>query len=305
MDEEKSRETAELIVSVFVDFTLPKVNIQRNSEDDFLKDLVEGSNVARKILLTTSQIVNTSLPPEKSDILLGNLVRAYKLYDSYILLIIEKRAEIALILLRCLVENIINFEYLIKNIDTDIFTKYKKASLAQEKDLKELVIEDLVHGVPQDLEPLSKRILTSIEETFKRNEISDEEKFDKGWGVDKKHSKIKDKAKDIGFDRIYEIIFRNTSGSIHGDWHDIDFNHLERTKNEFGQRNPNGHFIVPRPQMFSITVLLMESVKKYWELMEDKDFNSKINEVIVWFRDMDKEHEEFLQKELINDINKK
>lgn len=296
MDEKQSKETAELIVSAFTDFTLPEVNAQRNSENDFLRDLVDGSNAARKILLTTSQIVNTSLSPEKSDVLLGNLVRAYKLYDSYIFLIVEKRAEIAMILLRCLVENIINFEYLIKNINTEVFKKYKKASLAREKDLRELMIKDLARGIPQELEPLSKRILASIEETFRRSEISDEEKFNKKWGIKKEHLTTEGKAKDIGLERIYELIFKNTSGNIHGDWHDVDFNHLEREKNEFGQRNPNGRFIIPSPQMFSVTVLLMESVKKYWELLGWNEFNPRIDSIIDWFKNMDHAHEEFLQK---------
>lgn len=296
MDEKQSKETAELIVSAFTDLTLPQIDAQRNSENDFLRDLVEGSNVARKILLTTSQIVNTSLLPEKSDVLLGNLVRVYKLYDSYIFLIVEKRAEISMILLRCLVENIINFEYLIKNINTEVFKKYKQASLAREKDLRELVIKDLTRGILQELEPLSKRILASIEETFRRSEISDEEKFYKKWGIKKEHLTTEGKAKDIGLERVYEVIFKNTSGSIHGDWHDIDFNHLERDKNEFGQRNPNGRFIIPSPQMFSITVLLMESVKKYWELLGRDEFNPRIDVIIDWFKNMDSIHEKFLQR---------
>jgi len=305
MDETESKKTAELIVSVFTDFTLPKVDIERNSESDFLKDLVDGSNAVRKILLATSQLVNTSLLPEKSDVLVGNLVRIYKLYDSYILLITEKRAEIAMILLRCLMENIINFEYLIKHINTDIFTKYKKASLAREKDLRELVVKDLARGVPQEVGSLSKRILGIIEETFKRNEIFDEEKFDKEWGIDKRHLTTKGKAEDIGFDRIYEFIFKNTSGNIHGDWHDIDFNHLKRERNEYGQRNPNGRFIIPSPQMFSVSILLMESVKKYWELLGCFDFNPRIDGIIDWFKNMNRAHEEFLQKQLVNNINKK
>lgn len=293
---EENIKIAEKIVSIFTDFVLPDIGRTRDSENDFLKDLTDASNIVRKILLTTCLIQNTTLEGEKSDILLGNLVRIFKLYDTYIFLIVEKKAEMAFILLRCLTENLINFEYLVKYIDTDIFEKYKKASLLHEVNLKNWINDDINSGIASKELPILKRIFKSIEETFNRSGIAEEEEdFYSRWGIKKEHFTLEGKAKDLGFERIYKFIFKNMSGSVHGDWHDIDFNHLEREKTEFNQRIPKTNFCLPTPQMFTISILVLEAIKKYWKLLGFSDFDDKINKIVEWFKSIDQKHEIYLQ----------
>lgn len=295
-NEKTETKKLEAMAGVFTDFSLPETKKERKTEGEFMKDLVEVGNIVRKILLASSQAVSLQIPAHKAEILAGHVARLFKLYDTYIFLIVEKRTEVAFVILRCLTETLINFEYLLKYLDTDIFDKYKRASLSFERDLKELVLSDLEKGiVPETLQPLPHRILKSIEETFKRSAIEEDgENFQKKWGIKKEHLSLEGKAKDLGLERVYKLIFQNTSACIHGSWHDIDFYHLKREKGESGVRESNPKFQEPRPQMLSPSTLVLEAVMRYWGILGVSDFNPKIQEIINWFKEMDAQHEDFL-----------
>jgi hypothetical protein len=206
---------------------LPLITKERNSNNDFMVDLVAVANDVRKAVILIAGIVSQKeIEPEKLDILRGHLVRIYKLYDTFTFLIVERRTEIAFIVLRSLAETIINLNYLIKYFDTDIYKKYKRASLAYEKQLENIVLRNIQKR--NNKLPIEKRMLESINKTYKRSHLDnlEEKELEKTkWGLEKKHLEISGKAEDVGLYPIYELVFKISSHYVHGSWHELDFDH--------------------------------------------------------------------------------
>src|SRR3989338_2553491 len=144
---------------------LPPIVKDRKSNDDFMVDLIKVANdVNKAIILVSGVIAQKNIDLKKQDVLRGHLVRLYKLYDSYVFLIVKRRTEIVFIILRTLAETIINLHYLLKYIDTDVHKKYKRASLAYEKKLEESILSNILNR--KNKLPIEKRMLKSIANTF-------------------------------------------------------------------------------------------------------------------------------------------
>lgn len=293
-----SKKTAEKIVEAFTDFTLPVIKKEEKTNNDFMKDLVKVSNIVRRILLTSSQICSTQIPAYKAEILAGHMVRIFKLYDTYILMIVEKRGELAFIISRCLTETIINFEYLLKYLNTEVFKKYKRASLSLDRKFKKFMV-DYYRERGLGPKPLQDKMVKSLNKTFKRSGLRLEENELKKteWGLKKEHLKISGKAKDVGLYEIYELIFKRTSAHVHGSWHDLDFNHLSPKKDKSGMRYPNVKFMEPMPHMlFAPSIMALNATIKYWNMIGFNDFNPRIQKVIEWFQNMAEQHKDYLIK---------
>lgn len=71
---------------------LPSIDKGRKTNDNFMTDLVKVANDVNKAIILVSGIVpQKPIDADKFDILRGHLVRMFKLYDSFLFLIVNKR----------------------------------------------------------------------------------------------------------------------------------------------------------------------------------------------------------------------
>lgn len=281
---------------------LPSIDKERKSNDDFMSDLVKISNEVNKAIILVSGVVpQKNINPEKLDVLRGHLVRLYKLFDSYIFLIVKRRTEITFIILRTLAETIINLHYLLKHIDTDVYKKYKRASLAYENRLQENILQNILKR--GEKLPIEERMLKSIKNTFLRSgfhNLEGEELKKTQWGLQKGHLEISGKAKDVGLYAIYENIFITSSHFVHGSWHELDFHHLEREKDSQGSRQPQTRYTNPKPQLIeAVSIFILDVLQKYLEVVTEngehaKEVKNYLGTLAQWFADMSRRHEEYL-----------
>lgn len=283
---------------------LPEVNRERKTNDDFMGDLIRVANdVNKAIILMTGVVPQKDVGHEKLDVLRGHLVRMFKLYDTYIFLIIERRTETAFIILRSLAETVINFLYLLKHVDTDVYKKYKRASLVYEKHLEDSILGN-IRDRKEEL-PIEKRMLKSITNTFLRSglgHLEEKELKKTQWGLDKQHLETSGKAKDIGLYSIYEYLFKTSSHFVHGSWHELDFHHLEQTTDRRGTRPPQMRYTTPKPQLLeAVSIFVTEALQQYLSTIVEESNNTKelkdyLNKISKWFFDISQEHEKYLHK---------
>lgn len=281
---------------------LPQVDKSRKSNDDFMTDLVRvGNEVNKAIILVSGVIPQKKISLDKLDVLRGHLVRLYKLFDTYSFLIVERRSETAFIILRTLAETIINLRYLLKHIDTDVYKKYKRASVAYEKQLEASILKNILE---RDSElAIETRMLKSIKKTISRSKLADLEEMElkkTQWGVKQQDLEVSGKAKDVELYVIYENIFKTSSHFVHGSWHELDFYHLEQKKDNLGARLTKMHYTAPRPQLLeSISIFTLQTLQEYLKVLIESgnqadEINDYLNKISKWFIEMSSKHEEFL-----------
>ena len=111
---------------------------------------------------------------------------------------------------------------------------------------------------------------------------------------------VSGKAKSVGLYGIYEFVFRTSSHFVHGSWHDLDFNNLEKKKDKRGVRLPNLNYMNPIPQLLETgPVLVLRVIQEYLSnILENNDETEKLKnyleKISKWFFEMSDEHEKFL-----------
>lgn len=289
------------------DFNIPRteVNVEEikkyDSEEEFMSLAVGLLKEVRKIssILSCTYRLDEKNNPRKwkrNEAVLGGLmVRLVKLQTGLLDQICQKRLEIVNILFRCLCENIINLEYLLKRSKDDLFDEYIEFSLREEKRLQNKIEKNIAERGYEI--PIETRMKHSINHAFKISSFSSEqidEKKWKPWG-----EKIYERAKKIGMEEIYFAAFSLPSHAVHGNWQDLITYHLEHEKGEF---SPKLHWGNPRPQpLFAVSFLSAKVNKKYSnEIIPDCSDKDKINkildDIIVRISVADELHEQFLQK---------
>lgn len=285
----------------FPSVDLPDLNRTRSSNGDFMTDLIIVTNeVNKKIILVSGIVTDKNLNSQKINILRGHLVRLYKLYDSYLFLTVEKRTEIALIILRTLSEAVINFGYLIKHYNTDVFEKYMRVALVYDLKLKSSIRSNQAER--QNTLGIEDRMLKSIEDAQKRSGISagGNDVSKTKWGLQKEHLNTEGKAKDTGLEAIYKYIFTSSSDNIHGSWHELDFHHLKQSEDASQIRDLDYSYTVPKPQMLeSISIVITDVLIQYINLIcsdcDDKTkLQSDLDKIKTWLYGIASKHEDYL-----------
>jgi len=288
------------------DFNIPRteVNIEEikkyDSEEEFMSLVVELLKEVAQIssILSCTYRLDEKNNPRKwkrNEAVLGGLmVRLVKLQSGLLDQICQNRLEIANILFRCLCENIINLEYLLKRSTDDLFDEYIEYSLREEKRLLNKIEKNIVERGYEI--PIETRMKRSINRAFKISSFSTEqvdEKKWKPWG-----EKIYERAKKTGMEDIYFATFSLPSHAVHGNWQDLITYHLEHEKGEFSPKLQWGY---PSPQpLFAVSFLSAKVNKDYSnEIIPDCSDKDKINKIldefIVRISVADDLHEQFLQ----------
>lgn len=271
---------------------LPELSKDRINEDHFMEDIIEASNIVAKYLVLVSSIHPTKkLDHHYQGVIMGHMVRLYKLFDSFLYLTVDMRSETATIMLRCIVDTGINLSFLLEEDEPEIIKKYMKSSLTVEKKLWDQIHE----RKGETLLPIEKRMLDSVQATFKRAEIE----IDSVTGKDMKWcGSTYDKALKTDMISLYENVFRGCSHNIHGTWHDLEFNHIYEKDGNF---KPLIEYTRPRPQSVEVAsiICLIVTIKYLNKILDENSANlvrDNLNLLIEWFLELQNLHESWIQK---------
>jgi hypothetical protein len=271
---------------------LPEINKTRTSDDDFVSDLVIASNLVLKfIVIAASVIPNKSFKKIEQGILLSHMVRLFKLYDSFLLLICENKFEIAILTARPIAETSIVLKYLLLNINEETCDKFIKSSLAYEKKLYDLIQKN-IKG--RDTLPIEKRMLQGIANNFSKTKFTiDNINFqnDKKW-----HENLSVLARKVGLEHYYETVYRVGSGAEHGTWQHLEMYYVHEQPEHY---EPQIEYASPSPKLLeAVNYICLNATQDYiMNISPDKVFLELIQTMIKWHQDIGMKHEEFLKNE--------
>ena len=253
----------------FEDFDIPKANVNVHEIRNYISDdqfLNLGIEIFKEIGITTSILSHgvkqdQNLHPRKwnrnEGILGGLMVRLSKIQKAMLEHTCKKEMEIVSILLRTVLETLINLKYLIGKNSPKLFDEYVEHSLREGKRLLLKVnqfIEERGHEIPLD-----KRVKKGIEWSFKfsgmtPNQVNEKDK--QTWG-----ESIFKKAKAVGWGDYYTMLMGIPSHSVHGNWQDLLHFHITMENGEFF---PQGKFTLPRPTFLLTVCGLFADINKIY-----------------------------------------
>ena len=177
-------------------------------------------------------------------VLVGHLVRLYKLISALLDQTCQHRRETSFIFARLAFECIVNTMFLIKNDRSEIVNSYIEHSMRHEKRLREKIRTNIA-ARGGEVWPIEKRMLASIERSAKKSGVDlDAINPPKNWAG----KNLFQKAEDVGLDEAYLGAFAGPSHSVHGNWQDLLEYHLE---DESGGFMSDFSWHPPRPQLLT------------------------------------------------------
>lgn len=200
----------------------------------------------------------------------GNMVRQYKLLDSFLDQVCQRRDETSMILARLVFETTVNIRFLIKNFSKSLIDSYVAYSLRHERKLRDKIHKAIQarNGV---ILPIEDRMLQSIERAAKSAQIELDDidlKDKRPWGG----KNTFDKARDVDLEELYLAAFGGGSHSIHGNWQEIYANHVEW--DGIADFKPKLNWRTPRPQMVTTLALVInETLKIYFQFIGEDELS--------------------------------
>jgi hypothetical protein len=159
----------------------------------------------------------------------GPMVRLTKLQRGLYDAMCADHLEIAVILMRCLGETALNIEYLLRLGSDSLYDDYVEYSLREEKRLVNLIDENIAKR-GQAL-PIETHMKSSAMHWFEVSGVNFDQvnaKSYQPWG-----EKIYQRAKKIESEMLYRTGFSLQNHSIHGNWQDLLWFHLEKHDDGF------------------------------------------------------------------------
>jgi hypothetical protein len=268
-------------------FKLPQTNKEWKNNDEFMTDIINVSNMVIEYLRVICELKPTKeLDLDYYTVIMGHMIRLYKLYDSLICLSVYKGIEVSAILFRSIIETSINLHFILESKDVDI---YKKNSLKTEKRLWDEINENKCDPPL----PIEKRMLESIKQTFDREEI-DINAFESKRDI---WDNLYDRAKKTDNLRLYGS-FRGGSHFVHGTWHDLKFHQLIEKSDHY----ESAIFYTPsKPQSVDPATLicLQASISYINEILDGSvydELKKNLNLINNWFINIEFEHENWINK---------
>ncbi|MEN6586596.1 MAG: DUF5677 domain-containing protein [Sulfuricella sp.] len=182
-------------------------------------------------------------------VLVGHLVRLYKLISALLEQTCQHRRETSFIFARLAFECIVNMMFLIKNDRSEITQSYVEHSMRHEKRLRDRTRANIA-ARGGEAWPIEERMLTSIETSATKSGVDlDQISPPKNWAG----KNLFEKAQEVGLAEAYLGAFGGPSHSVHGNWQDLLEYHLETEADGF---TPNFGWHQPRTQLLTTTALL-------------------------------------------------
>lgn len=177
----------------------------------------------------------------------GNLTRLIKLNTSFLQNICERKLEICYILDRCIAETVINTKYMLVEAEERVKRNFIKHSLITERELWETILSNIKER-GGDVLPIEERMKISIQNSFDKSDFEiDEVSRSSKW------KSIKSRADLVAGEMFYGVFYGISSHSVHGNWQDILFNHLNKIDDGF---EVNLDWNRPRPQIVEAVIAL-------------------------------------------------
>ena len=210
---------------------------------------VETGNHLRKLAIATfgSMTEEEAAAGEETfelhdAVIVGHMVRIYKLYDQLVYFVAEDKGEIASIFSRLLFEAYVIMKYLIVKgaSSTDNFIKVSfKSTVRQYNFIKGLEAQ-------RPLTDIETRIIQKIENRLKNVGLNASElSANKSWNLDGLTFKaivdfLSQRDPNSRFWALsYDFLYGNMSSSIHGLWYDLEISHLDRRGDRY---SPKGKY---------------------------------------------------------------
>lgn len=264
------------------------------SESDYV-------GLALSLVIETGSYIGVTaniIPPRESRrwnrheaVLIGHLVRLYKLIDAMLDQTCRHRRETMVIFARLAFECVVNAMFLIKNHRPEVVASYVEHSMRHEKRLRDRILTNVAQRGGVVL-PIEARMLNSIQACAAKSEVDlDRISPTQNWSG----KNLFDKAKEVGLDDAYLGAFAGPSHSVHGNWQDMLEYHLE-CQSEGYAAEFSWH--QPRPQIltalaFWVTYLLEAFFAKIVGPVGD-EFAQKLPDLRARVALFDELHEEFL-----------
>jgi len=232
-----------------------------NSNDDFMVLIVKAMNkclylIKVSLLMVTEQELKAGFTTEKA-IIVGHMVRVYKLYEGFLYHISQHQLEIAMVFLRLIFEATSRMKYLIRNSNNEeTFSSFILTSYRSEKE----VLDDLNRKAQsRPLIEIESRIMRSIKYHLGDDKITEEAlAANKNWKIDGKSAR--DLLASMGEEALYPYLYASSSHYVHGDWHDIKQYHLQE-KDGFIHPKLDYSIPDPRPTIAASRIVLRAAVK--------------------------------------------
>lgn len=174
-------------------------------------------------LLNETDVVKGGWPRNQA-ICAGLLIRISKFMRVVVELAADgNRAEVVYALNRSILESAVNLEFLVRTKDDKFCEQFVKLSLAPERELYDLIQENIVARQGEVL-PIEQRMMDSINDVCKVSgiRIEDVDRKSGDWG-----GGMRERLKAIKKEKTYAMVQRIPSHAVHGTWVDLYKNHLE------------------------------------------------------------------------------
>ena len=230
-----------------------------NHEDDY-------TGLAVKLLVEVGSyvcIAASILPPppqrwnRHEAVLVGHLVRLYKLISGLLDQTCQHRRETTFIFARLVFECIVNTMFLAKNDRPEVVASYIEYSLRHEKRLRDRIRTN-IDARGGEVLPIEERMLRSIQAAADKSGVNlDQINPPHNWGG----KNIFEKAKEVGLEDAYLGAFAGPSHSVHGNWQDLIEYHLDFESDGY---LPELRWHRPRPQLLTtVSILAIRTVEMF------------------------------------------
>jgi hypothetical protein len=211
----------------------------------------------------------------------GNMVRLYKLLDSFLDQTCQRREEITSILGRLIFETTVNIRYLIANFSKELIDSYVKHALRQERRLFDRVQAKV--SKRGSMLPIEDRMLKSIGRAARAAGVSldDVDPTDgRPWGG----KNMYEKTNEVGLRDAYVAAFGGGSQGIHGNWNEVYGCHLHW--DESAAFTPNTKWRNPRPQLINaLALVVIGTIELYFDFMAGEDVGRHFTPLLSDLRD--------------------
>jgi hypothetical protein len=223
----------------------------------------------------------------------GNLTRLIKLNTSFLQNICERRLEICYILSRCIAETAINTKFMLLEGEERVKRNFIKHSLITEKELWDTILSN-IENRGGDVLPIEERMRISIQNSFDKSDFEmDDVSRSSKW------KSIKSRADLVAGEMFYSVFYGLSSHTVHGNWQDILFNHLNRIEDGF---ELNLDWNNPKPQIIDGPILLNFDITSIFcdkEITDEENkklIKNKCRELAKYLKLLSQSHENWYQK---------
>jgi hypothetical protein len=227
-------------------------------------------------------------------VIVGHMVRIYKLYDQLVYFVAANKGEIASIFSRLLFETYVIMKYLMikgsPSIDNFIKVSFK-STIKQYDYIKR-------QGTQRPLTEIETRIIRKIENRLKNVGLDASQlSANKSWRLDGLTFKgIVDYLTQRGdnsrfWSLSYEFLYSNMSSFIHGLWYDLQLNHLEQDGDRY---SPKGTYDRVDPRyILPASLIPVMACRDFltWRRSDPDEFVigvlDKISQLLMFLNEMD------------------